>query len=99
MPSIEEVYKAFLEKLRDSLYKLAELLSKGFFLAMNVGDFVDKEIKRIIESNTRPSTYQWANRLIEYIESDRIVEVFSRFEALVQAGIAPDHAFRMVTRP
>lgn len=99
MPSANDVYKWLLENLRQAFYGLADLLSKGFFLSMNIGDFIDAEVKRVISMGTRPSLYQWANRLIEYVDSDRIVEVFNRFEALVRAGISPDHAFRMVVRP
>ena len=48
--------------------------------------------------NQQPDLMQWANRLIEYVDKELIVFAFKRFELLVKAGVAPDHAFRLVTQ-
>lgn len=48
------------------------------------------------QTNSEPNLSQWANRLIEYCDSDIIVDVYKRFEALVRVGLTPEHAFRLV---
>jgi hypothetical protein len=45
-----------------------------------------------------PSLRQWANRLIEHIESDQVIEAYHKFIELIRAGLSPEHAFHLVTK-
>lgn len=50
------------------------------------------------DKNNSPSLLQWANRLIEFVDDKEIVDTAKRFLTLVDNGVEPSFAFRMVTK-
>lgn len=43
-----------------------------------------------------PNLQQWANRLIEHVDSAFIVDAYRHFAFLVENGLEPEHAFEIV---
>lgn len=43
-----------------------------------------------------PEFIQFLNRLIEYVDSDHIIEAAKKFLFLVDSGMEPNHAFKVV---
>lgn len=61
-----------------------------------IAHFIRLSAAHIESKSKEPNLMQWANRLIEFVDSDNVLDAFRRFESLVRSGIAPDHAFHMV---
>lgn len=95
------MYKILMALLEMILAVILQALTMG----MVVTDFVGRLINRVNAKitmqksvNEQPSLIQWANRLIEFVDDREIVDSAKRFIALVDNGVDPAFAFRMVTR-
>lgn len=94
MKSSDEFYLWAFGKAEDLLSYFIECLFKT---AMKIEGLIQRiHTMKASLTGGQPTLGQYANRLIEFIDAQFIVEAYIRFERLVNAGVALDHAFRIV---
>ena len=65
--------------------------------SQGIADYLES-VQQETNTSKEPSYHQYANRLIEWVDSGEIVDTYSRYDKLVSEGVEPEHAFVMVTR-
>lgn len=77
-------------------WTLDRLISYSLHFAAWAYERNEKIYALIQQMDTPPTLKQWANRLIEHVDTEEVVNVYNRFVQLVHSGLSPEHAFKVV---
>lgn len=53
-------------------------------------------LSRLKAGISQPTMQQWVNRMVEFIEPSYIMIAYQQFKYLIDQGMEPEHAFRLV---
>lgn len=82
--------------LRMVSWTLDRLISYSLNLAAWAYERNEKIYTLLQQMDNPPTLKQWANRLIEHVDTDEVVGVYNKFVQLVYSGLSPEHAFKVV---
>lgn len=82
----------------NTIKEVLEWIIKTFFNVSLFFDSVHSKIERkIVKELHEDATFaQYANRLIEYVDADDVVEAYFQFASLVQSGFDVNYAFEVI---